>query len=43
MFYSWELLVVLSLNFSKTTIDRKKKQIIIHFSGGCKDSYDVVY
>ena len=26
-----------------TTIDRKKKQIIIHCSGGSKDSYDVVY
>lgn len=26
-----------------TTIDRKKKQIIIHCSGGYKDSYDVVY
>jgi hypothetical protein len=26
-----------------TTIDRKKKQIIMHYSGGYKDSYDVVY
>lgn len=26
-----------------TTIDRKKKQIIMHCSGGYKDSYDVVY
>ncbi len=26
-----------------TTIDRKKKQIIIHCSGGYKDSYDEVY
>ena len=26
-----------------TTIDRKKKQIIMHSSGGYKDSYDVVH
>lgn len=26
-----------------TMMDRKKKQILIHCSGGYKDSYDVVY
>ena len=26
-----------------TTMDRKKKQIIIHCSGGYKDSYDTIY